>query len=53
MSWASKSHRGKPSFYKQSKKVFEKPADPWLYMGNGEFIKYSEFINRRNNASKV
>ena len=49
MSWASKSHRGKPSFQKPWKKALNKPADPWLYMGNGEFVKYSEFLNRRNN----
>ena len=45
MSWAHKSHRG------QVNNVRKKPADPWLYMGDGMYMKYSEFLNRRNNAS--
>ena len=40
--WMSQNHRGNGHEPK-------KPADPWLYMGNGEFVKYSEFLNRRNN----
>ena len=47
MSWAYKSHRG------QINNVPKKPADPWLYMGDGMYMKYTQFIQRRkdNNAS--
>jgi hypothetical protein len=43
--WMSQNHRGDGHEPK-------KPADPWLYMGNGQYMKYSEF-NRRYNASKI
>ena len=43
--WMSQNHRGNGNEPK-------KPADPWLYMGNGMYMKYSEF-NRRYNASKM
>ena len=52
MSWAHKSHRGKPSFHKQEKKVFKKPADPWLYMGEGLYMKVSEFNERYKNKRR-
>ncbi len=43
--WMSQNHRG-------NGKEPKRPADPWLYMGNGMYMKYSEFLNRReNNAS--
>ena len=52
MSWAYKSHRG------QIKTIVpKKPADPWLYMGKGLYMKVSEFNERykykrrNNNAS--
>ena len=51
MSWAYKSHRG------QINNVPKKPADPWLYMGEGLYMKVSEFKERyktkgrKNNAS--
>ena len=39
----AQNHRGSGTTTKQ-------PADPWLYMGNGQYIKYSEFNRRKQNA---
>jgi hypothetical protein len=43
-SWMSQNHRG-------SGNEPQKPADPWLYMGNGMYMKYTQFIERRKNKN--
>jgi hypothetical protein len=42
--WMSQNHRGNGNEPK-------KPADPWLYMGNGMYMKYTQFIERRKNKN--
>ena len=46
MSWAYKPHRG------QINNVPKKPADPWLYMGKGLYMKVSEFNERYKNKRR-
>jgi len=43
-SWMSQNHRG-------SGNEPQKSADPWLYVGNGMYMKYTQFIERRKNKN--